>query len=83
MVFESGWTTAKDFHHASAQLVGKTSWSIMGDVVQTLKSVPNWMVMTGVSKTTSPVSHPCGIPGSNRLACGPLSTEIMWAVIFQ
>lgn len=40
MVFESGWTTAKDFHHASAQLLGKTSWGIMGDVVQIGKAGP-------------------------------------------
>lgn len=83
MVFESGWTTAKDFHHASAQLIGKTSWSIMGDVVQTQKAVPGRMMVTGVSRTRSPVSQPCGIPGSNCLAFSQLSTEIMWAVIFH
>lgn len=68
MVFESGWTTAKDFHHASAQLLGKTSRSIMGDVVQTGKAGPGRWTVTGVSKTTSAVSHPSSIPGSNNLS---------------
>lgn len=82
MVFESGWPTTKDFHHASAQLIGKTSRSIMGDVVQTQKAVPD-RIATEVSKTTIPLSHPCGIPGSNCLDSRELSTEIMQTVIFS
>lgn len=53
---------------------GKTSWSTMGDVVQSLKAVPDRMTVTGVSKTTSPVSHPVASLGQTAwlLASFPL-----------
>lgn len=81
MMFESGWASAKDFHHASAQLIAKTSWSTMGDVVQPQKAVPGRMAITGASKTASPVNHPCSIRGSNSLAFSLLSTKIIRAVM--
>lgn len=74
MAFVSGWTIAKGFHHASAQLIGKTSWSTMGDVVQIRKAVPARMTVTGVSKTTSPVTHLVASLGQTAwlLASSPL-----------
>lgn len=59
-MFETGWAAAKGFHHASARLLGKTSWSILGDVVQAFTLTGR---VTGISKIASSVSHLSGIPG--------------------